>query len=87
MMKAKPSPLIERVRERVLSRPQVAKTWLTRLPEETQRELLEIRAAFVSGEIVSTARSLARDIVAECQERGINICTVDTLREWLARNR
>ena len=78
-----------RIRDSIVSRlgeyqPKV-KSWIEKLPESVRSEMLDIRVAWQAGEINSTARGLARAIVADCRERGMNSPSPEWVREWLTR--
>jgi hypothetical protein len=47
-------------------------------------ELIAIKREWRAGTIQASGRSLAAAIVANCQQRGITICGVPGVREWLA---
>jgi hypothetical protein len=59
--------------------------WIDRLPPDARDELLAIRREWHEGVIQASGRGLAASIVANCRERGLDICGFDGVREWLAR--
>lgn len=60
--------------------------WFSLLPPEHQAEVGGVREAWKSGRLHATARSLARELVKHCRERGIAICGTEGVRAWLARD-
>lgn len=62
------------------------KGWLERLTPEQHAELQEIKRAWKSGELQSSALSLSQAIHAECAERGIPTCGLPGIRKWLAED-
>jgi hypothetical protein len=59
--------------------------WIDRLPDDVREELLTIRREWKAGTIQASGRGLAAAIVANCRERGLDICGFDGVREWLTR--
>jgi hypothetical protein len=59
--------------------------WIDRLPPDAREELLAIRREWHGGVIQASGRGLAASIVANCRERGLDICGFDGVREWLTR--
>ena len=79
------SSLRDAIAETVARPAKRSPTWLDRVPEEAREELLEIRREWREGTLQASGRSLAAAIVENCQERGIPVCKVSGVREWLAR--
>ncbi|MBU6222281.1 MAG: hypothetical protein KGR24_05955 [Planctomycetes bacterium] len=75
----------DRVLERAAADRPRATGFLSRLPPDVQAELLELRRALHAGIPGVTGKSLARSIVADCQENGLPICGVEGVRDWLAK--
>jgi hypothetical protein len=59
--------------------------WLGRLTPEELAEVMDIKAAWVAGDLHASGHSLARSLVANCRARGIPVCGVDGVRAWLAK--
>ena len=64
--------------------PRLPLRWIDRLPNDVRDELIAIKREWRAGTIQASGRSLAAAIVANCQQRGITICGVPGVREWLA---
>lgn len=60
-------------------------SWLDLVPDEARADLLDIRREWREGTLQATARGLSTSIVENCRERGIPVCTVSGVREWLTR--
>lgn len=60
--------------------------WFSRLPAEHQAEVGGVKEAWLAGRLSASARSLARELVRHCRERGIAICGTDGVRAWLAKD-
>lgn len=80
---AKAKPLSELVAEGVHKSTQ-QRTWFGLLPDEAQKELADVRQRFAAGEY-APARSgtVARVLIAHCQERGWKTCDHKRVAEWL----
>lgn len=82
----KKKPLVDRVKAAVEARKSSSrKTWLDRLPDEVRKEITDLKALWLAGEIDSSARRLAISIVETCREDGHSTCNSETMREWLSR--
>ncbi len=62
-----------------------AARWIDRLPEADREDLLSIRRDWQAGVIHASCRGLAASIIANCKERGIELCGLSGVREWLAK--
>ena len=62
------------------------KGWIERLTPEQYAEVAEIKRAWKSGELQSSALSLSQAIHAECAERGIPTCGPQGIRKWLGED-
>lgn len=78
--------LIDRVMVAIAARPKKAMTWFDRISPDEQAELLAIKKAWKSGEIVSSLDALAKDIIQQCREVGIVTCERQGMRTWLSRD-
>lgn len=70
---------------RTASQPKRPPSWLDRLPPDIREELLDIRREWREGTLQASGRGLSASIVENCRERGIPVCTVSGVREWLTR--
>ena len=60
--------------------------WFSLLPPEHKAEVGGVKAAWRAGTLQATARSLARELVRHCRERGIATCGIDGVRAWLTKD-
>ena len=60
--------------------------WFSLLPPDHQAEVAGVKAAWQSGRLLASARSLAQELVRHCRERGIAICGTDGVRAWLKKD-
>lgn len=59
--------------------------WYQRLPEEDRQQLEELRARWLSGELLLHKRALARAIVQVCQQRGHHVAGIQGVEAWIGR--
>jgi hypothetical protein len=72
--------------EDVLSRVRPMKfslSWLDRLPEDIQAEMMELKRRLTDGEIELNPTQLARAITEACSARGHAMPRPRQVREWL----
>lgn len=84
-MTTKPLRLVERLKERAANRKPRPQNWFDRLPEQHQKEFSDAREAWRSGLICTSAAQLARDILEECKQAGIEVCGHQGVRAWLSK--
>lgn len=77
--------LVERLKDRLAARKPKPTNWFDRLPPEHQKELEAARAAWRDGAISTSASQLAREIVDECKQAGVEVCGHCGVRAWLSQ--
>lgn len=82
----KKQSLVDRVKAAVATRQKRPVNWFDRLQPDAQEQALAIRKMWRNGEIASSASALARDIVSEFREAGVETCGVQGVRAWLSKD-
>lgn len=63
----------------------IGTTWLDRLPDDAQKEMLAAREKFRSGGYRGVSQtSFARLLIKFATDRGWTVCKVSRMKEWLA---
>lgn len=57
--------------------------WFDRLPADTQEELIAVRKALQEGKVFGPKTVIAKAIIQLCQDRGLRVCRVQGVCEWL----
>lgn len=59
------------------------RSWFDKLSPRMQVVIRDVKRAFLAGEAGSSARQIAKEIIAVCKENGEKPCSLDHLRIWL----
>ena len=77
------SGLLDDVREAMAAVRHGGKKWHEKVADEHQAELAALKAAWLAGELGSRKKTLARNISARLQERGISDVGEQGVIAWL----
>lgn len=84
-MSPKRLSLMEQVVAKVKATPPRHKTWFDRLDESQREECLDIKRAWLAGDIKSSAIKLAEHISSTLRESGFSTVGTQGVAQWLRK--
>ena len=79
------APLLESVLARAANSKPGFLPWYKQLPADVQKELAEMKLAFLTGETGLQKRAFCRAVLAEMRERGLKTSGLQGVEAWLER--